>query len=140
MTERAPDCRVAAEWSGFLLFIGAGAFAIGMGIHNETLAQQQPPRPEPIYYCATGQEFPAFEPCKDRKARWISDGCLKSNLSRDGRRQPSGTVSRWLRRDRSCFWNVLTLRPGPSPLRALAAAFNPPAENEGAAGYETKIS
>jgi WD40 repeat protein len=45
-----------------------------------------------------------------------------------------------LRRDRNRFWNVLTLRPGPSPLRALAAAFNLPAENEGAAGYETKIS
>jgi formylglycine-generating enzyme required for sulfatase activity len=45
-----------------------------------------------------------------------------------------------LRRDRNRFWNVLTLRPGPSPLRALAAAFNPPAENEGAAGYEKKIS
>jgi len=45
-----------------------------------------------------------------------------------------------LRRDRSRFWNVLTLRPGPSPLRALAAAFNPPGENDGAAGYETKIS
>src|SRR5215831_17214905 len=43
-----------------------------------------------------------------------------------------------LRRDRNRFWNVLTLRPGPSPLRALAAAFNLPAENEGAAGYETK--
>jgi hypothetical protein len=45
-----------------------------------------------------------------------------------------------LRRDRNRVWNVLTLRPGPSPLRALAAAFNLPAENEGAAGYETKIS
>jgi energy-coupling factor transporter ATP-binding protein EcfA2 len=45
-----------------------------------------------------------------------------------------------LRRDRNRIWNVLTLRPGPSPLRALAAAFNLPAENEGAAGYETKIS
>jgi hypothetical protein len=25
------------------------------------------PRPEPIYYCATGEEMPLFEPCKDRK-------------------------------------------------------------------------
>jgi Tol biopolymer transport system component len=45
-----------------------------------------------------------------------------------------------LRRERNQFWNVLTLRPGPTPLRALASAFNPPAENEGAAVYETKIS
>jgi ABC-type multidrug transport system fused ATPase/permease subunit len=30
-----------------------------------------------------------------------------------------------LRRERDQFWNVLSLRPGPSPLRALAAAFNP---------------
>jgi hypothetical protein len=53
---------------GFLLFLGAGAFAIGMAIHNETLAAQQPPRPEPIYYCATGVETPMFEPCKEMKA------------------------------------------------------------------------
>jgi hypothetical protein len=39
-----------------------------------------------------------------------------------------------LRRERNRFWNVLTVRPGQSPLRALAAAFNPPAEDEGAAG------
>jgi len=32
------------------------------------------------------------------------------------------------------------LRPGPTPLRALAAAFNPRADNEGAAEYETKIT
>jgi hypothetical protein len=65
--ERAPNYRVVAAWSGFLLFIGAGAFAIGMAIHNETLAAQKPPSPEPIYYCATGEEFPAFEPCKEMK-------------------------------------------------------------------------
>jgi hypothetical protein len=47
--------------------IGAAAFALGMAIHSETLAQQRPPRPEPIYYCATGVEFPAFEPCKEMK-------------------------------------------------------------------------
>ena len=23
--------------------------------------------PELIYYCATGEEMPSFEPCKDRK-------------------------------------------------------------------------
>jgi hypothetical protein len=65
--KRAPDYRVVAVWSGFLLFIGAGAFALGMGIHNETLAQQHAPRPESIYYCATGVEMPPFDPCKDRK-------------------------------------------------------------------------
>jgi energy-coupling factor transporter ATP-binding protein EcfA2 len=45
-----------------------------------------------------------------------------------------------LRRERDPFWNVLTLRPGPTPLRALAAAFNPRADNEGAAEYATKIT
>ena len=38
-----------------------------------------------------------------------------------------------LRRERDRFWTVLTLRPGPTPLRALAAAFNSRTENEGAA-------
>jgi hypothetical protein len=38
-----------------------------------------------------------------------------------------------LRRDPNRFWNVLTLRPGTTPLRALALAFNPRGENEGAA-------
>ena len=32
--ERAPDYRVVAAWSGFLAFIGAGAFVLGMAIHN----------------------------------------------------------------------------------------------------------
>jgi hypothetical protein len=50
-----------------MLFIGAGAFALGMAIHNEALAKQPTPRPEPIYYCATGVEMPMYEPCKDRK-------------------------------------------------------------------------
>ena len=44
-----------------------------------------------------------------------------------------------LRRERDRFWNVLSLRPGPAPLRALAAAFNPRAEDEGAAEYAAKI-
>jgi TIR domain len=44
-----------------------------------------------------------------------------------------------LRRARDRFWNVLTLRPGPEPLRALAAAFNPRGD-EGAAEYADKIS
>src|SRR5262249_12794123 len=45
-----------------------------------------------------------------------------------------------LRRERDQFWNVVSLRPGPAPLRALAAAFNPHMDREGAAAYETKIS
>jgi len=49
--------------------IGAGAFVVGMAIHNEATAKSPAPRPEPIYYCATGQEFPAFEPCKDMKGQ-----------------------------------------------------------------------
>jgi hypothetical protein len=44
-----------------------------------------------------------------------------------------------LRRARDRFWNVLTLRPGPEPLRALAAAFNPKADDEGSAKYAAKI-
>jgi energy-coupling factor transporter ATP-binding protein EcfA2 len=44
-----------------------------------------------------------------------------------------------LRRERDRFWNVLSLRPGPAPLRALAAAFNPRTD-EGAAEYATKIT
>jgi hypothetical protein len=38
-----------------------------MAFHNEAIAQQHAPRPEPLYYCATGVEMPAFEPCKDVK-------------------------------------------------------------------------
>jgi energy-coupling factor transporter ATP-binding protein EcfA2 len=45
-----------------------------------------------------------------------------------------------LRRERDRFWNVLSLRPGPTPLRALAAAFNPRTDEEGAAEYATKIT
>src|SRR5215470_15982470 len=45
-----------------------------------------------------------------------------------------------LRRERDRFWNVLSVRPGPTPLRALAAAFNPRADGEGAAEYATKIT
>ena len=65
--ERAPDYPVVAAWSGFLLFIWAGAWVVGMAIHSETLAAQRQPQPEPIYYCATGEEIPLYEPCKDRK-------------------------------------------------------------------------
>ena len=43
-----------------------GLFRSRHGIHNETLAAQQPPHLEPTYYCATGVEMPAFEPCKDK--------------------------------------------------------------------------
>jgi hypothetical protein len=66
-SHRAPDYRVVAAWSGFLFFIGAGAFVLGMAIHNEATAKPPTPRPEPIYYCATGEEIPLYEPCKERK-------------------------------------------------------------------------
>jgi hypothetical protein len=45
-----------------------------------------------------------------------------------------------LRRERNRFWNILPLRPGSAPLRSLAAAFNPRAEDEGAAEYAKKIT
>jgi hypothetical protein len=45
-----------------------------------------------------------------------------------------------LRRVRDRFWNVLTLRPGPEPLRALTAAFNSRSEGETAAEYADRIS
>jgi hypothetical protein len=50
-----------------MLLIGAGAFVLGMAIHNEAHAKQQTPRPDPIYYYATGEEMPLYEPCKERK-------------------------------------------------------------------------
>jgi len=40
-----------------------------MAIHNEATAKPPAPRPEPIYYCATGVEMLAFEPCKEMKGR-----------------------------------------------------------------------
>ena len=45
-----------------------------------------------------------------------------------------------LRREHDRVWNVLTLRPGPEPLRALAAAFNPRAGDEGTAEYIKRIT
>jgi len=51
-----------------MLLIGAGAWVVGMAIHNEALAAQVRP-PEPIYYRATGVEMPAFEPCKEMKGQ-----------------------------------------------------------------------
>jgi energy-coupling factor transporter ATP-binding protein EcfA2/tetratricopeptide (TPR) repeat protein len=45
-----------------------------------------------------------------------------------------------LRRERDRFWNVLSLRPGPTPLQSLAEAFNPRADHEGAAEYAAKIA
>src|SRR5215469_8475658 len=65
--EGAQNYRVIAAWSGFMLFIGAGAFAIG--IANEAHANHLVPqaRESSIYYCATGEEMPLYEPCRDRK-------------------------------------------------------------------------
>ena len=67
--EGAPNYRVVAAWAGFMLFIGAGAFAIGMTIRNEAHANHLVPqaRESSIYYCATGEEMPLYEPCRDRK-------------------------------------------------------------------------
>jgi hypothetical protein len=65
--ECATDYPAVAACSAFLLLIGVGAFVVGMAIHNESLAQRQPPRPEPIYCYATGEEIPPYEPCKERK-------------------------------------------------------------------------
>jgi hypothetical protein len=67
--EGAPNYRVVAAWAGFMLFIGAGAFAIGMATHNEAHANHLVPqaRESSIYYCATGEEMPLYEPCLDRK-------------------------------------------------------------------------
>jgi hypothetical protein len=67
--KRASDYRLVAAWSGLLVLIGAGAFALGMGIHNQELAAQGRKRPEPIYYCATGVEMPMYEPCKEMKGQ-----------------------------------------------------------------------
>jgi hypothetical protein len=44
-----------------------GVFVVGMAIRNEATAKPPAPRPEPIYYCATGEEMPLYEPCRDRK-------------------------------------------------------------------------
>ena len=44
-----------------------------------------------------------------------------------------------LRRETNRFWNVLSLRPGAEPLRALAAAFNPRGEDEGTITYVDRI-
>lgn len=66
-TERAPDYRAVAAWSAFMAFMGAGFFVVGMAIHTEAHANRPAPRPEPIYYCATGEEIPLYEPCKERK-------------------------------------------------------------------------
>jgi hypothetical protein len=67
--ERAPDYRAVAAWSGFLLLIGAAAFALGMAIHNESLAKQRSLRPAPIYYCMTGVGMPVFVPCRAMKGQ-----------------------------------------------------------------------
>ena len=66
--KRAPNYPVVLACSGFLLFIGLGVFALGMAIQNEAIAEQHTPCPKPIYYCATGAELPAFEPCKEMKS------------------------------------------------------------------------
>jgi hypothetical protein len=44
-----------------------------------------------------------------------------------------------LRHEPNRFWNVLSLRPGSEPLRALAAAFSPRREDESTIGYVDRI-
>jgi hypothetical protein len=44
-----------------------------------------------------------------------------------------------LRCERDRSWDVLSLRPGSEPLRTLAAAFNPRADDEGSAAYADRI-
>jgi hypothetical protein len=47
------------------------ARAVGMAVHNETLANRRVPqaRESSIYYCATGDEMSLFEPCKEMNAQ-----------------------------------------------------------------------
>src|SRR5262249_8150989 len=45
-----------------------------------------------------------------------------------------------LRRERDRFWNVLSLRPGPTPLQAVARALSPRSGDEGAAEYAKRIT
>ena len=45
-----------------------------------------------------------------------------------------------LRRQRNRFWNILTLRPGSDPLRAIAELFNKKGEAEGEAEYASKMT
>jgi hypothetical protein len=44
--ERAPDYRIVAAWSSFLILIGMGAFVLGMATRNEGIAKHPAPRPE----------------------------------------------------------------------------------------------
>jgi len=67
--EGATNYRAVAAWCGLLMTIGAGAFAFGIAVHNATPAAQRLPHPEPIYYCATGDEMPPFEACKEMKGQ-----------------------------------------------------------------------
>jgi hypothetical protein len=49
--KRAPNYRLVAAWAALLIVVGAGAWCIGMAIHNnEALAQHHAPRPEATYY------------------------------------------------------------------------------------------
>ena len=60
--------RLAAAWGALMPLIGAGFWVFGTALHNEALAAQQHKRyMDPIYYGATGVEFPAFDACKEMK-------------------------------------------------------------------------
>lgn len=62
--ERAPNYPIVAAWSGFLLLIGAGAFALGMAIHNEATAK--PPTLRRSTTARRAKRY-LYEPCEDRK-------------------------------------------------------------------------
>jgi hypothetical protein len=68
--ERLPNYRVALVRGSLLLSIGAGTWCFGMAIHSAHAHHRVPQaRESSIYYCATGLEFPAFEPCKNMKGQ-----------------------------------------------------------------------
>jgi hypothetical protein len=50
--------------------------------------------PEPIYYCAMGEEMPAFEPCRTGRIRGISDGCLELGFPSDEDERANGKGNR----------------------------------------------
>jgi hypothetical protein len=79
---RAANYRVVAAWSSFLLLIGAGAFALGMAIHNQAIAQQPAPPAESIYYCATGVQsfYGSRDHAIDQRRITTDHGCAARDV------------------------------------------------------------
>jgi len=65
--------RVVATWSGFLIFIDAGAFVFGRAIPNEATAQQPAPPPGPIYYSQRAKRFRCMSPARTGTTSGIFD-------------------------------------------------------------------